>query len=299
MSMRVTDSYRFDLYKKIFANIKEKADRTTQMIASQKRIMAPSDDPISYAKSLQIDAQLDKNAQYKKNIVSLQTAEAYYESAINNVSDLLSKAKQLTVEMASDTADADSRLAAAEQIDGIIDQLVALGNTKVTDTYIFGGTQSTTAPYSIDGATGDVVFNGSASVTQVFVSSSATIEGGISGARVFSSSTGVDIFGTLQTLKEHLEANDLPAITADLGALGDCINLTADNLSYVGTYSAKMETLTDTNTARDARLTETLSELVDADTVSLITDYNSLTTAYQAAAYCMSKAQGLSVLNYM
>jgi flagellin-like hook-associated protein FlgL len=60
-----------------------------------------------------------------------------------------------------------------------------------------------------------------------------------------------------------------------------------------------MDTLVDTNTARDSRLTETLSELVDADTVSLITDYNSLTTAYQAAAYCMSKAQGLSVLNYM
>lgn len=297
--MRVTDSYRFDLYKKIFANLKEKADRTTQMIASQKRIMAPSDDPISYAKSLQIDAQLDKNAQFKKNINSLQTTAAYYESAINNVSDLLSEAKQLTIQMASDTADEESRLTAAEQIDGIIDQLIALGNTKVTDTYIFGGTQSTTVPYTVDGATGNVVFNGSANVNQVFVSSSATMEGGISGARVFSDGAGVDIFATLQTLKDHLLANDVPGITADLGDLGGCIDLTADNLSYVGTYSAKMETLVDTNTARDARLTETLVELVDADTVSLISDYNSLTTAYQAAAYCMSKAQGLSVLNYM
>ncbi len=297
--MRVTDSYRFDLYKKIFANLKEKADRTTQMIASQRRIMAPSDDPISYAKSLQIDAQLDKNAQFKKNINSLQTTAAYYESAINNVSDLLSEAKQLTIQMASDTADEESRLSAAEQIDGIIDQLMALGNTKVTDTYIFGGTQSTTVPYTIDGATGDVVFNGSANVNQVFVSSSATMEGGISGARVFSDGAGVDIFATLQTLKDHLEANDVPGITADLGSLGECIDMTADNLSYVGTYGTKMETLVDTNTARDTRLTETLAELVDADTVSLISDYNSLTTAYQAAAYCMSKAQGLSVLNYM
>lgn len=286
------------MYKKIFADIKEKADRTTEMIASQKRIMDPSDDSIAYAKSLSIDAQLDKNTQYKKNIASLQTTAAYYESAVNNVSDLLSEAKQLAIQMASDTVDANARLSAADEIQGIIDQLVAIGNTKVTDTYIFGGVRSTTTPYTVD-VTGDVTFNGSANVSQVFVSSTATIDGGISGARVFSNGAGVDIFATLNTMKDHLEANDVAGITADIGTVGACVDLTADNLSYVGNYASQMDALVNTNEARNARLTETLTDLVAADTASLITDYNSLTTAYQAAAYVMGKAQSLSVLNYM
>jgi flagellar hook-associated protein 3 FlgL len=294
--MRVTDSFRYDLYTNMLSTLKEKIDKNQVMVASGRKILTPSDDPAAFAKAMQIDAQKSMNDQYRKNLNSLKTTGAYYETSVNTISDLLTKAKELAVQMASDTVDANARKSAAEEIDGIIQQLVAVGNTKVGSTYIFGGKKSNLAPYNQDGD-----FSGTEEVTKVAVDSSSTMDGSISGSRIFTNGLdgGVDIFATLKGFRSHLSDNDLGGIQDDINKINSCVDLTADNLSYVGVYTKRIETLLSANETRGLTLTETQSDLVNVDVVQAVSDYYALTTAYQAAAYTMSKVQNLTLLNYL
>ena len=98
----------------------------------------------------------------------------------------MSSVQQLADQQTSSTVDANSRTTAANEVNDLIQQLVTVGNTKVGDTYIFGGTKSNNPPYSVSSNVPPAVtFQGSSTVGQVAVDSSTTVDAGISGQTVF------------------------------------------------------------------------------------------------------------------
>ncbi len=305
--MRVTDSFRFQLYTATLSTLKAQMDNATNQIASGKKVLVPADDPTSYAQNMQITAEQSQNTQYASNLNSLQAQGAYYETSLNSVGDLLTTVKQLVVQMSSATVDASSRSAAADQVNTIISQLAAIGNTKVGNTYIFGGKKGNAPPYQADGT-----FSGTNDVAKVAVDSSTTVNAGISGNTIFNGTVSgegvtlngtaqpnIDIFGTLKQLSADLAANDTGALQTDSTNVDNCIDLTSNNLAYAGTYTKNISSLLTTNATTGTTLTETSSNLVDVDTAAAYSDYTTLSTAYQAALYVMAKVESLSILNYL
>jgi len=295
--MRVGDSFMYQSYVTTLSNLKSQMDQATEEVSSGKKVVVPSDDPSAYAQNLEVLAEQSQNTQYKSNLTSLQTLSGYYQNSLNTVSSVLTSAKQLAVQMASDTVDESSRTAAASQVNDMISQLVAVGNTKVGDTYIFGGMKADTAPYAADGT-----FSGTSAVGQVAVDSSTTMAAGISGNTVFNGSVNgqtVNIFTTLQQFATDLANNDTGALQTDTTNIDNCVDLTANNLSYVGTYADNISSLLTTNSNTDTTLTQTSSSLTGVDMAQAVSDYTTLSTAYQAALYTMSKVESLSILNYL
>ena len=109
----------------------------------------------------------------------------------------------------------------------------------------------------------------------------------------------MDIFATLKQFRDDLANNDTTALATDSTNIDNCVDLTANNLAYVGTYTKNISGLLSTNSTTDTTLTQTSSNLVDVDTAKAYSDYTTLSTAYQAALYVMSKVESLSVLNYL
>jgi flagellar hook-associated protein 3 FlgL len=300
--MRVTDSFRFQTYTATLSTLESQMDTLTNQIASGKKVLVPSDGPASYAQNMQITAEQSQNTQYASNLNSLQANGAYYQTSLNSMGDILTTVQQLAVQMSSSTVDASSRTAAANQVAGYIQQLAALGNTKVGDTYIFGGEKANGAAYTLDSTTNSVTFNGTDNVAKVAVSSSTTVDAGISGNTIFTGTVNgqsVDIFATLQQFGNDLANNDTAALQTDLTNIGNCVDLTSNNLAYVGTYTQNISSLLATNTTTGTTLTQTSDNLVDVNTAQAYSDYTTLSTAYQAALYVMSKAESLSILNYL
>lgn len=298
--MRIADRMRYEMFKTNIGTLKEKIDKNQAMIASGKKILAPSDDPVIAARSIELGAEKNMNAQYKRNLGKLQMAGAYYETSVNTIHDLLTRVKELAVSSASDNTDAAGRKTAAEEVDQIIKQLVTVGNTKVAGTYIFGGKKSDAAPFSVVGD--NVEWSGTDDVSKVAVGTSSWLEAGISGKAIFGQ--GADdahcrIFEVLRQFQSDLNSNDRDAVSADIGDIDDAVDLTANNLSYIGTYTRTIESLLQTNELKDTILTTTESSMVDADVVQLISDLNTLSTAYQSLLYSMSKIQDLSIANYL
>jgi flagellar hook-associated protein 3 FlgL len=296
--MRVADRMKYESFKMNLGDIQQRLARTQEMIASGKKVIDPSDDPVVAARSVQIGAEQQVGAQLKKNLQSLQLLDSTYESSLNAVNDLLSRAKQVAITQSSDTMDASSRKTASEEIKGIIEQLVTIGNTKVGNNFVFGGMKSGSAAFSLNTADYSVAFNGSQNVPQVFVDGSEKMNLGMSGKDVFNSG-GADVFQVLKDLKEALETNNGVAIRNSLTGLDSGLNLTENNIAYIGVSSSRVETLIQNNGTNDTRLTETLSEMADADVTSVISDFNTLSTAYQSMIYTMSKMQELNIFNYL
>jgi len=295
--MRVADSFRYQLYVSTLSNLKAQMDQATGEVASGKKVQVPSDDPAAYSQNLELLAEQSQNSQYKGNLTSLQALSGYYQTSLNTVSNLLTTVKQLAVQMTSDTVDATSRATAASQVNDIISQLVAVGNTKVGGTYIFGGMKADTAPYQANGT-----FSGTSGVGQVAVDASTTMAAGISGNTVFNGTVNgqaVNIFTTLSQFATDLANNDAGGLQTDLTNLENCVNLTANNLSYVGTYADNINSLLTTNANADTTITQRSSSLVNVDMAQAISDYTTLSTAYQAALYMMAKVESLSILNYL
>ena len=297
--MRVTDSFMFQTYADTLSTLKSQMDTLTNQVASGKQVILPSDNPSSYAENMQITAEQSQNTQYASNLNSLKAQGAYYQTSLDSIGNILTSVKQLAVQMSSATVTATSRAAAASQVEGYIQQLAAVGNTKMGDTYIFGGEKANVAPYQADGSlTGGVPIGG---VAQVTVNSSTTIDAGISGDTIFGTGNGstVDIFTILNNFSNDLANNDTGALQTDLTNIGSCVDLTANNLAYVGTYTQNISSLLSTNTTAGTTLTQTSDNMVDVNTAQAYSDYTTLSTAYQAALYVMSKAESLSILNYL
>jgi flagellar hook-associated protein 3 FlgL len=296
--VRVTDRLRFETFKTTLGRIKGDLDVVQEQMASQKKILHPSDDAVGFSKAMELEAEQERIARYKTNLEGLETLGAMYDSSVMNIQDLLTRVKEITVSQSSDTASADTRKTSAEEVTGIIEQLVTLGNTKVGNTYIFGGKKSDTAPFVLDDADYSVTFQGSTEVTSVFVDKGEYEKAGISGSDIFYGGS-FGIFEVLKDLKDALETNDADSIRDALTTVETALDLTENNIAYVGAYTSKIENFIEIQDAKQLRYSETISDLMDADMVELVSDFNTLSNAYQYSLYSMSKLQALSILNYL
>jgi flagellar hook-associated protein 3 FlgL len=148
--MRVTYKSMFDQVKVNLQSAMSGINKIQGEISSGKKINLPSDDPVVYTQATLVDAEKTANAQLNRNLQSIKSFGTMYESTFNNVNDLLTQAKQLALQYSDATMDAGSRKTGAQAVEDIIAQLVTLGNTKLANTYIFGGTKANQPPFELN-----------------------------------------------------------------------------------------------------------------------------------------------------
>ncbi|HPP05912.1 MAG TPA: flagellar hook-associated protein FlgL [Syntrophorhabdaceae bacterium] len=294
--MRIADSLKYEIFTRNLSKIKELVDRTQNQIASGKKVLTPSDDPVAASSGIGLEVEKKINAQYERTLNKLKTLGGFYDTAITGIHDLLTKAKEIAITQASDTMDASTRRSSAEQVKGIIEQLVTIGNTKLGNTFIFGGEKTETTPFTLnDDYT--VTYNGTVAVSSVYIDRATKEESGMSGDRVFISDT--NIFTVLKGLKDALETNDVDGIKNALNGLDASLDKTETNLSFVGTFVSRIEDYTSYKETRDLDIDNVISSMLDVDITQAVTEFNALSNAYQALLYSMAKIQELNVLNYL
>jgi len=148
--MRVTNKSIFDQLKANLQSAMSGVNKIQGEISSGKKINVPSDDPVVYAEATLMNAQKSQNTQLSRNLASITTLGSMYESTFNNVNDLLTQAKQLALTYSDATMSPADRQTGVQAVENIIEQLVTLGNTKVNNTYIFGGTKANQAPFELN-----------------------------------------------------------------------------------------------------------------------------------------------------
>ncbi len=145
-----------------------------------KSVRRPSDNPLGNIKALELTSSNNLNSQYLKNIDFAQMNHAILERSLEEISDILVKAKELTVAQASDFYDQNIRQSISKEIQQLKSQLIGIANKQVGNKYIFSGHKTTTKPFESDGS-----YNGDTNRVQIEIKKSYFLPISLSGSEVF------------------------------------------------------------------------------------------------------------------
>jgi flagellar hook-associated protein 3 FlgL len=318
MTTRITSSMMARHSLGDIDNNANRLDRATRELSSQKRILQASDDPIGTQRAINARAELASNTQYQTNISQAQGVLATSDTALSDVADLLRRARDLTVQAANDTVDAESRKSIALEIDQIAAQLKTVGNTTFGGVYVFSGTATTTRPYDtttvppVDAYSGDA--GSMAREIGPGVSVAVNTQLGSGDPPILGRGGGTDpntglstgdggLLATLRTLADNLRAGTPAASnalkTTDLAALDRNLDTVTAAQASVGATVNRLDAAHSRLEANNVASTDLLSDTEDVDFAQATINYSTAQTVYQASLAVGAKIIQPSLLDFL
>ncbi|WP_417071099.1 flagellar hook-associated protein FlgL [Niveibacterium terrae] len=161
-------------------------------MATGRRVVTPSDDPIAASSALLVTQAKDINTQFMANQGAAKDALSSMEGKLDSVNDLLIYVKQRAIQSNVGTMTPADRQAIATDIRARFDELTALANSNdALGGYIFAGYQSDTQPF-VGTLSSGVSYVGDQGARTLQVSSSRVMPVTNSGSEIFMEIPGVN-----------------------------------------------------------------------------------------------------------
>ncbi|WP_353683444.1 flagellar hook-associated protein FlgL [Thermodesulfovibrio sp. 3907-1M] len=144
--MKVTTGF---FYKTFLNDLNKQLDamyKAQQQLATGKRVLSPGDDPVAVSRIVKYNSEISALDEYKRVMDTAKNYNSSIETAIDDLKNMLIKAKTYAVQGSTDTLSAIDRLALAREVDTLIQRSIETINTKVAGRYIFAGFKADTAP---------------------------------------------------------------------------------------------------------------------------------------------------------
>lgn len=116
-----------------------------------KRVQKPSDDPVANMEILSIRSRGIDGDQYKRNASVAKAQLTFTENAIEELTELLVKAKELAIGQSSNVFDPQVRRSVAQEVSQLHDQAVSIANRRLGNKYIFSGHKTLSKPFDANG----------------------------------------------------------------------------------------------------------------------------------------------------
>ncbi len=182
--MRVSTLSSFLQGVRLMQGLQSAVNKTQEQVASQKRIVRPSDDPIAAARAVGFRESVSQLEQFQRNGNAAESRLVFEEAAMNTVNNVLQRVRELALRANNATETKDSRKQIAVELREQVSDLVQIANQKDGNgRFLFGGTLDGTAPVSR--SAGGVVYNGDQGQRLVQIGASRYVADGDSGADVF------------------------------------------------------------------------------------------------------------------
>ncbi|MFD2366395.1 flagellar hook-associated protein FlgL [Pseudoduganella sp. GCM10020061] len=183
--MRISTRVLFETGTNQLGTLQSQLAKTQMQLATNRRILTPSDDPIASARALEITQSQAVNAQYAVNRSNARDSLSHVEMALANASGLLQDVKAMTVSAGNAALQQSDREALATELAGRLEDLMAIANSSDgMGNYLFSGYRSTTQPFTKTSG-GVVSYGGDYGQRELQVGSARKLETTESGASVF------------------------------------------------------------------------------------------------------------------
>ncbi len=269
-----------------------------EKISSGKRILRPSDDPIGFTDSLGLKSALSQADQYLRNSERATSWLNQSESAISSVLGLVGRAKEIAIGMANDTQNAETRAGVAIEIGHLLDEAIALGNTRLEGSYLFAGYRTQTAPFlkTTVGGIETAQYQGDTHDFQIQVGRDERLTAGKNGQTVFMDS---GLFDALGNLKNALENNNLSGIQQQIDGLDGVSDYLGNQIADVGARANRLQIKEESLSLLTLDLQDRLSQAQDVDLAEVAIELKGRELAYQAALSAAARLTQISILNYL
>lgn len=122
---------------------------TQQQLASGRRILTPSDDPVAAARALEVEQARDTNAIYLNNQKMAGESLALLDDNLAQAGNLLTRVRELAVQAGNASLSASDRRSLTFELRHRFEELLGIANAKDgTGQYLFSGYMGDTLPFS-------------------------------------------------------------------------------------------------------------------------------------------------------
>jgi flagellar hook-associated protein 3 FlgL len=284
----------------------DKQDSLAQVqlqLGTGKKINNASDAPEKASTLQRLRTLIAQQESHKGNLEKLTERLNNQDTALRNVSSMMTRLKELSIQYANGTLSAEQRRIAAIEVRGIRDQIYALANTKDSNALgLFGGSRVGVDAFSQAG-----VYAGDQTKTEVPIGNAQMISNRRSGTDVFvpvtrsgyGGSTSVGFFKVIDDLAAGLDANridDVKRSIEEINTLHQGISLAQ---AGVGADLSTVESQSNNLEGQLIRIKGLVSDLQDVDYAEAVTRMQKEMLGLQAAQSSFAQLSKLSLFNYI
>lgn len=228
--------------------------------------------------------------QYRRNSTAASSRVNAEESVLNQLTDLLTRAKELATQEGSSTGTVVTRQSTAAEIQQIISQVQQLGNTQVGDEFIFAGHQ-TGQPFDASGN-----YSGDNGQRQVELGQGYLMTTNHTGQELLVSS---GVMSSLQGLLTQLQTGTPTTIQGTIGAIDSAFTQVQTMLATTGARSRQIDTAMQNADAIQGSLTLAKSDAQDISIEEATTRLVGSQNTMQAALLSASRILNMSLTDYL
>lgn len=297
--------------------------KLTAQVASGKKINSMLDDSIQSVNIVNSKREVGRIDTWSENIKVLQNEINQSSATIDLLTENAQRAKDLATSVANNIYNKDSLQTVMDEVDNIISSMVSNANTNYDGKYIFSGTNTKTAPYTIEysidtngNKTDEIVgikYNGT-KVDGEWKRELEIADGVFQNANVIgveflgecSDGHSEGIFGDLIEFRNILKdiinnqnGASYEDITEQLDGFTNSIDKMIRANSKLGSVSSKLDMSQASLNNNKTNLTEKISNMEDVDLSEAVTNWYTSQYSYQASMQVFSAFNSMSLLNYM
>jgi flagellar hook-associated protein 3 FlgL len=273
----------------------------TNQLSSGLRVSSLQDDPVAVSQNTLLSSSIATDDNYVQTASGEQSLMQVSDSALGEVVTQLTSAISLAVQGGNGTLNASNLATVSQQLSGIRDQVLSLANTSYQGHYIFGGSQGSVQPFTLDTSTtpATTTYAGDSNLQYITTPRGQKLQVNLPGSSVFGSATA----GVLQSLNQLIadfSGSTVPtSVTADTAALTSGLGQVSQHRSIL---DSSLNRLQSTNTyvlTEATQLTAAQSNLMAADPASVATQLQAAETQHQALLSVISGLGQTDLFNNM
>ncbi|QEG29864.1 flagellar hook-associated protein FlgL [Gemmata obscuriglobus] len=261
-------------------------------VSSGVRIEKASDDPSKYPALTEAKAASNRLKSYAGTVSESTAVLNSGVSTLQDVNDILVRAKNIALEANDASTQPESREALASEVDSLISRALITVNSRPDGSSLFSGTALDTNAFRVattdaQGRPATVVYDGADQRARVVTGRGTTVDTRYVGSEVFQQ-PGADVFASLIALRDDLRGTSGSSATfnqaldqriTDLTAARDSISATiGEQAGNLATLSTLSNVISDSKLDFDSRV----GDLEGTDYAEAVVKMQEASTALQA-----------------
>ena len=275
--------------------------RFQEQLSTGRRVNRPSDDPVNARRAIEIQTAISQNERFISNITDARPHLVESESMIQQVVNIIHRAKELTLQAANDTNAQEQLDFIAIEIDQLLEAAAVAANHRTNGRSIFSGTRTLSDAFGITRVAGEITaltYQGNTQNIDISVAPGSLVTINLPGSSVFQST--VDIFSTLIGIRDDLRAGNKASLqTTRLDELDAALSQLLRSEARFGAVSNRFDTVSNNTEGFVLELRIVLSDKVDADFAAAMVGFNTEQNAFIAALNAAARVLQPSLLDFV
>jgi flagellar hook-associated protein 3 FlgL len=306
--MKISTTYLYDRAVAQMSTSQSNLAQFQAQLSSGKNVLRPSDAPEEAVSIQRLKSVIARQESFEQAIQTTENRLKTEETALEGVTNLLTRLKELAIQASNDTNGPKDREIIAIEMQGLQEDLLSFANTRdANGAYLFSGSRVFTPAFAQQ-SDGGVIYQGDETINLVDVGDQRQLRANRTGTQVFDrvvrtdaggDQFGVSFFQSVQDLVTAVRSSDRQNINrgiSELTSLSDSVSLSVARVgSDMNVVTGQRAVLEETK----LQLQTVLSAAEDLDYTEAVTKMQKQMLALEASQASFAQISRLSLFDYI